>query len=116
MISKLYRGSLSTTPYLIMLLFIAGAVSCVSQTSTGVGTPVLVSPEDGSTINQNPPLFVWNSVYGVVGYNLQVSDDTFGTLGAVLIDISCHPDTTYVSTSALASGSYYWRAQAVEGG
>jgi hypothetical protein len=77
---------------------------------------VLVLPEDGSTITQNPPPFVWHSVDGAVGYNLQVSDDTFGTLGSIIIDVSCHLDTTYLPSSALGGGSYYWRVQAMEGG
>jgi hypothetical protein len=115
-IYKAYRDARSTTLSLIFVVVIIGSLSCISQTGDGIGTPVLVSPEDGSTIDQNPPLFVWNSIYGVVGYNIQVSDDIFGTLGAMVIDISCHPDTTYLPNSALASGSYYWRVQAVEGG
>ncbi|MDH4210786.1 MAG: hypothetical protein OEV79_05000 [candidate division WOR-3 bacterium] len=116
MISKIRHFSYPAILSMISFITIVIYLSCVSDSTTGIGTPVLVSPQDGSTITQNPPLFVWHSVDGVVGYNLQVSDDTFGALDAMIIDISCHLDTSYLPSSALGSGSYYWRAQAVEGG
>ncbi len=99
-----------------MLFVVIVCLGCVSQTSNCIGTPVLVSPEDGTTIVQNPPLFIWESIDDVVGYNIQVSDGAFGTLGAIVIDISCHLDTTFLPSSTLSSGAYYWRVQAVEGG
>ena len=99
-----------------MIFVVIVCFNCISQTSNGIGTPALVLPEDGSTITQNPPPFVWHRVDGAAGYNLQVSDDTFGTLGSIIIDVSCHLDTTYLPSSALGGGSYYWRVQAMEGG
>jgi len=116
MIYKAYRNPHSNTLFLIVLIVIAVALNCVSQTSNGTGTPVLVLPDDGSTITQNPPLFVWHSADGAVGYNLQVSDDAFVALESIIIDVSCHLDTAYLPSFALDSGSYYWRVQAMEGG
>ncbi|UCD05758.1 MAG: hypothetical protein JSV98_00520 [candidate division WOR-3 bacterium] len=114
MIIKNTRPLVTSIRTLIFVVIVC--LSCVSQTSSGIGTPVLILPEDGLTITQNPPQFVWHNVDGAVGYNLQVSDDTFGTLGSIIIDVSCHLDTTYLPSSALDGGSYYWRVQAVEGG
>ena len=110
------RDSRSTALSLIALLAIIVSLNCASKTNDGIGTPVLVVPEDGSTITQNPPLFVWHSVGDVVGYNLQVFDATLDTLGPTIIDVSCYLDTTYLPSYELNSGSYNWRVQAVEGG
>jgi hypothetical protein len=114
MTASISRTLINSSRKSFLILFLC--LGCISQTGDGIDTPVLVSPQDGSTITQNPPLFVWHSVDGVVGYNLQVSDDTFETLDAIVIDISCHLDTSYLPSSALSNGSYCWRAQAVEGG
>lgn len=114
MIKDNIRALVASITKMILVMFVC--FGCVSQTSDGIGTPLLITPEDGATILQNPPLFVWRSVDGVIGYNLQVSDDIFGTADAIVIDVSCHLDTTYLPSLAFGSGSYYWRAQAVEGG
>ncbi|UCG31105.1 MAG: hypothetical protein JSV53_04310 [candidate division WOR-3 bacterium] len=45
-----------------------------------------------------------------------MTDDTFGNLDAIIIDISCHPDTNFLPSMVFGSGSYNWRVQAVEGG
>ena len=102
--------------FLMLFITIVTSLGCVSESTDGIGTPVLVSPVDGTTILQNPPLFVWHSVDDAVIYNLQVTDGSFENFEDIVIDATCNLDTTYLPSTALGAGSYLWRVQAVEGG
>jgi hypothetical protein len=101
---------------LILLFVIITSLNCVSDSTTGIGTPVLISPQDGSAIAQNPPLFVWRSVDSAVIYSLQVTDGSFDNYEDIVINATCNLDTTYLPSMALGTGSYLWRVQAVEEG
>ncbi|UCF70772.1 MAG: hypothetical protein JSW49_00405 [candidate division WOR-3 bacterium] len=90
--------------------------SCTSRVLDRIGTPALISPEDGVTIIENPPAFFWHRVADAVAYNLQVADGPFDTPHTLILDVSCHPDTNYVPFTVIETGTYYWRAQALQGG
>ena len=91
-------------------------MGCGFQPYDGISAPVLISPEDGSTITQNPPVFIWHRVEDAIEYNLQVADNSFDSVYALIIDLSCHPDTSYSPLDAINAGTCYWRAQAIAGG
>jgi len=83
---------------------------------TNIGTPVLVAPINGSTITQNPPTLIWQSVRDAAGYYVVVADDTFFSYPGTIADIQCHNDTSYTMVNTLSSGTYFWRVRALEGG
>ncbi len=101
---------------LMLFVVILTSLNCVSDSTDSIGTPVLVAPVDGTTIAQNPPLFVWHSVDDAVIYNLQVTDGSFENFEDIVIDATCNLDTNYLPSTALGADSYLWRVQAVEGG
>jgi len=103
---------IATICFMVIVVFL----SCVSHSTTGIGTPVLALPEDGATITQNPPVFVWHRVEDAIEYNLQVADNSFDSTYSFIIDLSCHPDTSYSPLDAENAGTYYWRVQAIAGG
>jgi hypothetical protein len=83
-------------------------------TIEGIGVPILVSPINESTIAQNPPTFIWQSVEGANEYWLQVSTDPSFT--QTEIDVACFADTNYTPYNSLNTGTHYWRVCAREGG
>jgi len=72
--------------------------------------PTLLSPADGSEINDNTPMFDWDDVKGVTEYQIQVDlDNNFTSPG---IDKSGLTSSTYTPASSLADETYYWRVKA----
>ena len=96
-------------------LFAAGIVclflGCFSDT---LAAPDLVSPDNGATITQDPPQFIWRTVDGADFYWLQVSrNEDFSSLA---LNISCTGDTSYTPTTSFGTGTFYWRVLGQEGG
>jgi hypothetical protein len=111
-----YRDCLTASTTVAVCLATILFTGCGSQTYDGIGTPILILPEDGSTIAQNPPVFVWHRVGDAAEYDLQVADNSFDSLYVLIIDLSCHLDTSHALSGAMNPGTYYWRVQAMAGG
>jgi hypothetical protein len=93
-----------------------------SGPSVSVGAPGIVSPADGAQVGGQVTLTVSNaSVSGGSGtarYSFQISTDSgFGTLIAQASDIpeGTGGQTSWTVGSELASGEFFWRAQATVG-
>jgi serine protease AprX len=93
--------------------------------------PALVAPLDSSVIASNPPTFQWSAVtmFGKNNSDLApVEMDVPTTSITYTLQYATAPDfytgfvtasgltsTTYTPVAALASGTYYWRVEAVDG-
>ncbi|MEI6089054.1 MAG: fibronectin type III domain-containing protein [bacterium] len=76
-------------------------------TKNPLGTPVALTPNNGSTNEGLKPEFTWNSLAGAIGYRLQISKtDNFSTLER---DISGTATNHTLSSSLDANVKYYWR-------
>jgi hypothetical protein len=89
------------------------------------GTPLIVSPSDGSRVGfvgrVATPTFEWSAVTddSGVSYNLQIStspdiSDT-GEFADPMIKAAGLTATSYTAAQALPYGTYYWIVQAVDG-
>lgn len=71
---------------------------------------VLISPQDGSVFDNQPPVFLWHSFEGANGYVLRVVRDSF-MLGELLVEDTLN-DTTYTMTKNMfegaVNGNYVW--------
>lgn len=72
---------------------------------------ILIAPEDGSTLTQNPPTFVWHSVDNSdIVYVLEVAAaEQFDSASIVISTTIMPPDTSYTINDPLPSGEYHWR-------
>ncbi|KPK62911.1 hypothetical protein AMJ83_09095 [candidate division WOR_3 bacterium SM23_42] len=101
----------------VILSFIVLMLTTCSPENIGaIGTPVLVSPINGSTITQNPPTLTWQGVATALAYDLMLADDSSFDYSGIVIDIQCHTGTEYTPTNTLGAGTYFWRVRALEGG
>ncbi|MBN1127095.1 MAG: hypothetical protein JXA82_18985, partial [Sedimentisphaerales bacterium] len=70
--------------------------------------PALLSPANGATVADLTPTFDWSDVADVSYYYLQVSDNA----GFVGLQINTWTvGSAYTPTTALESGTYYWRVK-----
>lgn len=76
--------------------------------------PVLVSPENASTIYDNPPQFDWNDVTGATTYTIIVASDASFT--TVVYQASQLTVSNATPSSALETGTYYWHVRGVNTG
>jgi hypothetical protein len=103
--------------YLILGFIALLHLNCAAGgNGTDIGTPVLVAPIDGSTITQNPPTLIWQSVQDAAGYDLVAADDTCFSYSGTVADVQCFNDTSITLVSTLSTGIYFWRVRALEGG
>ena len=72
------------------------------------GTPVLTSPDNGSTTTDNRPFFDWDQTSNVSLYQIQV-DDGYGFNSPVVDQVTF--ESNYTPTSDLEVNSYYWRVR-----
>jgi hypothetical protein len=80
----------------------------VAPSYATLAAPTLSSPSAGQTVDTSPT-FVWSAVSGADHYDLQIS----GTSGFTSIVTSgTTKNTRFVPTTALQSGTYYWRVRA----
>ncbi|MFC2058568.1 hypothetical protein ACFLTS_02855 [Chloroflexota bacterium] len=79
--------------------------------------PALTSPQDGAVTTDTTPTLDWEDVEDPTGitYDIQVSDD--GIFAAVVLSKTglVASQYTLAAGEALADGTYYWRARAVDG-
>ena len=87
----------------------AGLYSPVWWFKTTLATPVLLSPQDGSSPTSPTPKFVWSSVSEATWYRLQISTDSLFAEG---VDTTL-TDTSFLGTHPLAYlQKYWWRVRA----
>jgi hypothetical protein len=80
----------------------------------GPDAPTLVSPADGSVIDDTTPTLGWTSVSGAMTYFVQVSQDPgFGSLA--IDSFSATTSYTVPEGDALAKGTYYWKVRSENG-
>lgn len=73
--------------------------------------PVLLSPATGIYVNNNKPVFSWNSVLNAESYRIQVSK--VATFATTVVNATTF-DLTYQPGDILGTdGPYYWRVQAI---
>lgn len=97
--------------FFIIPFIVALCLSCMPETLLA---PVTIAPENGATVQNNPPQFIWRSVENADFYWLQVSHSQNFT--DLVIDVSCTADTVYTPTTSFSPGAYFWRVLGQEGG
>lgn len=93
---------------IIVVLFIV--LSPVPPVFPQLSPPLLLSPENGSWVNDNTPLFDWTDVSGADGYQILVDNDFNFTSP----EINAFPTVSeYTPTVELTEGViYYWKVRA----
>ncbi|NOR44384.1 MAG: hypothetical protein GQ534_02270, partial [Candidatus Delongbacteria bacterium] len=69
------------------------------------GIPTLISPTDGSTVEDLTPTFDWSDASDATGYHIQIS--TNKQMSAIIIDTTT-PTSDYTPPSDMAVDVYYW--------
>ncbi len=87
----------------------AGSGSFSVTVSATVSAPSLVTPSNGSSIDDTTPYFEWSSVSGATSYHIQVDNNS--NFSSPEIDTTTS-SSNYTPASALSYGIYYWRARA----
>jgi len=76
-----------------------------------VGEPLLSSPEDGSTIRDNTPLFQWTPAEDAVEYRILVDNDS--DFSSPIYSKARIENYQHECENALPDGTYYWKVVAV---
>jgi len=75
------------------------------------GIPTLLSPSNGSTINDSTPLLSWSATAGFGGtYNLEYSEDISFSGKTAVTGLT---STNYEIPSPLSDGVWYWHVEAI---
>ena len=91
-----------------MLAALLALLVVVAPSYATLAAPTLSSPSGGQTVDTSPT-FVWSAVSGADHYDIQIS----GTSGFTSIVTSgTTKNTRFAPTTALQSGTYYWRVRA----
>lgn len=94
-------------------LLVAGAVSVGMLPATMAlavtAGPINLAPDDPNALQKNVVL-TWDEVLGATGYEVEVTNDGFGTDGDVLADTA--RSNRYVMPVDLPRGDYLWRVRA----
>ncbi|MCP4581781.1 MAG: hypothetical protein GY839_09185 [candidate division Zixibacteria bacterium] len=75
--------------------------------------PVTEYPGDGESIFDSEPTFVWHQATGAIRYHIQIDDASSFT--SPIYNNSNVTDTTYLVSSPLSSGTFYWHIRAFDG-
>ena len=100
---------------IFFLILICTVTVCKKNTLDYV--PVLLSPENGTLITQNPPTLKWEKLYERESYDVQVSENSSfqdATLYFAWTDFQS-TIASYTLRSELSPGTYYWRVRWAEG-
>jgi len=109
LLGKNSSGSIIARGYKAGINVDAGSQTTVSITWASF-TPVLTSPSNNSTTNDNTPYFDWSDVTGAAAYELEV--DNSGSFSSPEIHRTDLTSSYYTATSSLSDGTYYWRVRA----
>jgi len=77
------------------------------------GAPAAGTPEDGSTITDNTPLFTWDKIASATNYEIQVATDPGFGAADIVIDESLGDVSAYEADKELVNGTYYWQVRGV---
>ena len=80
-----------------------------------VAIPVLISPADGSFLNDNLPTFDWTDVTDLDGVTYQLQVDNDPDFLSPEIDVSGLTLSTFTTLTALLDDTYHWRVRAEDG-
>jgi hypothetical protein len=92
-----------------------GSTGALRVDSVAPDPPVLLSPANGATINDNTPSFDWSDVIDPSGVKYSFEVDDNADFGSQVIWLTVTP-SEYTVPSALADGRYYWRVESDDGG
>jgi len=81
-----------------------------TESSSGLASPSLISPSNGSYTNDSTPTFGWSAATGADNYELRYATDSEFTTD--LKTIGNIRETQYTPTAALADDLWYWRVRA----
>jgi hypothetical protein len=75
--------------------------------------PVLLSPENGAAITENPPTLIWETLYERQNYDVQVSEnESFAQPSQFLVWTEYGVTTvSFTVPYELTPGKYYWRVR-----
>ena len=97
---------------LLVLGAVAGTVLPVTLATTAQAAtpgPVNLAPDDSGTYQKNVVL-TWDDVAGATGYEVQITDEGFGTEAELFEDTA--KSNRYVAPVDLPRGDYHWRVRA----
>ena len=75
------------------------------------GAPKLITPEIGSTITDETPLFTWAGIASVTNYQIQVATSPTFAAADIVIDKSLGNINAYEADKELVNGTYYWQVK-----
>lgn len=75
-------------------------------------TTTLISPNANANINIPIPEFTWKEISSAIGYEIQIATNTNFTN---LIYSGYETGTTFIPTTPLSDGTYYWRVRGFNG-
>jgi hypothetical protein len=108
-------------PWIIIILLIILIPGCkVNRDAPGFeGAPVLLSPENGSIVSENPPTFTWQGVNGNMYYEilLTTEDNSNNSESSYLRQAYTDYGATTVSYTynvVLPLGVYTWKVRWVK--
>jgi hypothetical protein len=98
--------------FVLPLLIMTFCLTCGNKNGVKPvpGAPTLLSPANGSTIDDNTPTFEWSDVSGAEAYELMV-DDSSG-FSAPDINEGNLAVSTYTPSDSLTDDTYYWKVRA----
>ena len=73
--------------------------------------PQLLAPADGANVGATPN-FDWSDAADATAYRIQVDDDVDFPSPVISVTVTT---STFMLTTALAPGTYYWRVQGRNG-
>ncbi|TFG02924.1 MAG: trypsin-like serine protease [Promethearchaeota archaeon] len=77
----------------------------------GPSAPTLLSPSDGSLLNDNSPQFQWHDVSDAINYRIQI-DDTSTSFNSITFDSITQ--STQINLNSLNEGVYYYHVKAMD--
>jgi hypothetical protein len=80
-----------------------------STSGVSLETPILVGPENGSTLETSPVVLIWEPVASASEYTLQIDEQN--DFGSPVVNQSGLSTTTF-SISGLDNSDYYWKVKA----
>ena len=102
-------------PFTVVLVFGLALSAGIGTASAAPPAPVPVAPASGASVT-SPLTLSWSAVTdpsGLLGYNWQISSSS--NFSPIVLQGSENVGTTQSTVSGLATGSYFWRVQAVNG-
>ena len=73
------------------------------------GAANLITPEIGSTISDETPLFTWSGIASVTNYQIQVATSPEFAAADIVIDEELGNVQAFEAENQLANGTYYWQ-------